>query len=66
MKMDDMNTENPLPDCCFECPYFKDSVYGECELQEIWYGLEDRQWIRKQRPNWCPLEKTEGTQNDAE
>jgi len=63
--MDDMNTENPMPDCCFECPYFKDAVYGKCEMHEIWYGIEDRQWIQKQRPTWCPLE-IESTEKPTE
>lgn len=48
-----------MPERCFDCPYFKYAVYGKCELKEIWYGIEDRQLVMEQRPNWCPLEAQE-------
>ena len=58
-------TRKAIPENCFECSYFKNAVYGKCEIKEIWYGIEDWALVRKQRPTWCPLE-TESTEKPTE
>ena len=43
-----------IPKCCSEC-IFSQHEEG-CLIKDILFGYEDSVWVKKQRPNWCPLE----------
>lgn len=51
-----------MPQRCAECPCFSDSIYGHCNVKDIWLGADDGAWFSDHRPNWCPLQEQEAVE----
>lgn len=51
-----------MPKRCAECPCFSDSIYGHCNVKDIWLGADDGAWFNDHRPNWCPLQEQEAVE----
>ena len=56
----------PMPKRCAECPCFDDTVYGKCNVKDIWLGAEDGAWFSERRPSWCPLIENDGGQDGSD
>ena len=55
-----MTEKIELPECCSDCQFFHEAVYGKCDRKDVWFGAEDLEWISKTTPNWCPLKDQNG------
>ena len=56
-------SDKEKPKSCGECNFFNSAVYGRCIIKGTWFGAEDSEWIHKERPNWCPMNK-EGAKDE--
>ena len=55
-----------MPQRCAECPCFSDSIYGHCNVKDIWLGADDGAWFSDHRPNWCPLQEQEAVKPEVD